>query len=107
MERYYKVVLTRKQLERASDMLRYDGAFGANEVGPESSGLIEVRFLRCTPERWASFNVKPSMASWEAISNADWKIANTQAEGFLDGLYMAQKLLHIRLPSNATTLVEG
>lgn len=86
MPKIYKLVISTGQLQYATDMLRYDGAFQVNLQG----GNAEIEMLSFTPERWASFGVTGLHPLVYNAAAADYKRNGSEAQGFLRGIRFAQ-----------------
>lgn len=83
----HKLTLSKKHLKHCTDMLGYDGAYKARDIGDE----IEVFTWHYTPGRWASFNVYPSDALYDEFGIKENDIRRL-SEGFLQALMLVQEL---------------
>jgi len=83
----YILTLPKKQLEHATDMLRYDDAFRIEDRGDE----VQIEMLSFTPARWESFGVKPPSPIELNILKAEYDKYIQQAVGFTAGIRFAQK----------------
>ena len=83
----HRLILSRKEVKQASDMLRYDGAYTAHIRDDK----IEVFTITYTPERWKSFNVSPVEFKYKEI-NCKLQDLYIMHEGFMEALMLVQEL---------------
>lgn len=89
MENVYVLEILTKDLNHATDMLRYDSCYQS-----ECSKDFALYCLYCasyTPVRWASFGVQPKLVRTDKISVREKAEKYRAASGFLQGLRFAQQ----------------
>ena len=74
---------------KASDMLRYDGAFKAKKL---ADGDWEIETAKFTPERWKSFMTYPVLVTETQVTNREWTECITVSSGFVAGFKMTSEL---------------
>lgn len=84
----YVITIKEKDLEHATDMLRYDAAFEACKLDEETWEICTCLY---TPKRWASFGIGPDKLKVKSRTESGQHEAF--ASGFTRGVRFAQRFL--------------
>ncbi len=104
MAKMYTLVISKKKLVLATDMLRFDSCFEVKVSGED----YVLKTLQFTPRRWESFSTRPAMSQVETITAKQWIDYQVMAGGFLKGLRFAQDMINTEYwEAYRSRLVEG